>query len=85
MTTTPAAGTSGKATASLVLGILGFFCCPIILSVGAIILATQAKNDIAANPGLGGSGMAQAGFIIGIIGLVWGIAGTGLYLGGVIG
>lgn len=74
--------TSGKATASLILGILGFFLCPIIFSVAAIILSTQAKNDIAANPGLSGESIAQAGFILGIVGLVAGLILGGLILGG---
>ena len=83
---TPApTGTSGKATASMVLGILSFLCCPIIFSVLAIVLGSQAKNEIAATPGLGGAGMAQAGFILGIVSLVLSVIGGALWLGGIFG
>lgn len=65
--------TPGKATASLVLGIVGLLICPLVCSVLAIIFGQRAKREIAANPGLGGAGIAQAGFILGIVGLVFGI------------
>lgn len=54
----------GMATASLVLGILSFFCSGIILSILAIVFGSKA---IAA--GYTGS-MAKAGRILGIIALV---------------
>jgi hypothetical protein len=82
MTTAPA-GTSGKATASLVCGIVSFLCCPIILSVLAIVLGNQAKNEIDANPALGGRGLAQAGIILGIISLVLGAIGIVVYALGI--
>ncbi len=69
-TTAPAKRTSGKATASLVVGVLGWLICPIVLSVAAIVLARQAQREIAANPGLGGQSTAQAGLIVGVLGLV---------------
>ena len=40
--------TNGKATASLVLGIIGLVLCPIVCSILAIILGTTARNEIAA-------------------------------------
>ena len=52
--------TSGKASASLILGITGF----------VIILGVMAKRDIASRVGLGGSGMATAGIVLGITGIV---------------
>lgn len=82
MTTAPAAS-SGKATASLVLGILSFLCCPIIFSILAIVFGTQAKNEIAANPGMTGEGFAQAGVILGIVSLVLTAIGGVLWVGGI--
>ncbi len=60
---------SGKAVASLVLGIAGFVVCPLVCSVLAIIFGKQAQNEIDANPVIGGRGMATAGFILGIVGV----------------
>ena len=54
---------SGKATASLVLGIVGLLCCA-PCGIVAIILATQAKN--AGNT----SGKVTAGLVLGIIAVV---------------
>ncbi len=67
----PVQQNSGKATASLILGIVGIFVCPLICSVLAIILGSQAKKEIEASGGmLGGMSMANAGLILGIVGLV---------------
>ena len=60
--------TAGKATASLILGILSLILCSLLAPV-AIIYGNQAKEEIAANPGLGGRGLAQAGVILGWIGV----------------
>jgi hypothetical protein len=65
-------GTNKKAIWSLVTGILGLFCCPVILSVAAIILSRQAKSEIAGRGG-SGDGLATAGFVLGIIGLALGV------------
>jgi hypothetical protein len=65
--------TPGKATAALVLGIVGLFICPLVCSVLAIVFGTQAKNEIDRDPSLGGRGLAQAGFVLGIVGLVIGV------------
>jgi hypothetical protein len=62
-------GRSGKATASLILSLLGWLVCPIVLSVAGIVLALQAKKEIDADPALGGRGLAQAGLVLGIIGV----------------
>jgi hypothetical protein len=61
---------NSKATASLVLGIIGLVICPIICSLLAIIFGYSAKNEIAASGGrqTGGSN-ATAGIILGWIGL----------------
>ena len=59
--------TSGKAIASLVLGILGPFTCA-ILGIIAIPLGHAALSDIRARPGvLVGDGLAKAGIILGWI------------------
>lgn len=61
---------NSKATASLVLGIVGLFVCPIVCSVLAIILGTTAKNEIAASGGWqAGESNARAGIILGWVGL----------------
>ena len=60
--------TPGKATASLILGILSLLLCALLGPV-AIIYGNQAKEEIDANPGLGGRGLAQAGVILGWIGV----------------
>jgi hypothetical protein len=62
---------SGKATASLVLGIIGIFICPIVLSVLAIVFGVQSRNEITNSGGrLKGHSMATAGLVLGIVGLV---------------
>ena len=70
--------TSGKAVASLVLGIGGFVVFPVALSILAIILGNQAKREIRARPGLGGEGMATAGVVLGWVGVV--VIAVGLLL-----
>jgi hypothetical protein len=67
---------NGMATASLVLGIIGLFVCPVICSVLAIVFGYTARNEIAASGGRqGGSGNATAGIILGWVGiaidLIW--------------
>jgi hypothetical protein len=60
--------TSGWAIASLILGILGFTCLPIIGAVLAIVFGFIAKSDIKKSGGrLKGSGLATAGIALGII------------------
>jgi hypothetical protein len=81
--------TNGKATASLVLGIV--FACG-IGSILALVFGYQAKNEIEASNGTqGGEGMATAGVILGWIGvglviaylLFWVVIfGGGLFLSG---
>ena len=66
-----APGASGKATASLVLGLVGLVFCPLICSVLAIVFGYQGRREIAASGGqLSGSGSATAGIILGWIGTV---------------
>jgi uncharacterized protein DUF4190 len=61
--------TSGKAIASLVLGIGGFVIFPVVLSILAIVFGRSAKREIAERPGLGGSGLATAGIVLGWVGV----------------
>ncbi|HEV8451763.1 MAG TPA: DUF4190 domain-containing protein [Gaiellales bacterium] len=61
--------TSGKAIASLVLGIGGFVILPVVLSILAIVFGRSAKREIAERPGLGGAGLATAGIVLGWIGV----------------
>ncbi len=64
----PGARTSGWATASLVLGILGWTCLPFLGSVLAVIFAVVAKSEIKKSEGrLKGGGMATAGLVLGAI------------------
>ncbi|MGI9084561.1 MAG: DUF4190 domain-containing protein [Aeromicrobium sp.] len=59
---------NSKAIWSLVLGIAGLVCCGLIAGIPAIILATQAKREIALAAGQqSGGGMATAGLVLGII------------------
>lgn len=60
-----------KATQSMVFGILGLLCCPLVFSILAIVFGNQAKAEIDAAPGAyNNKGQAQAGYVMGIIGLV---------------
>jgi uncharacterized membrane protein YvbJ len=70
---TAARRTEGTAIASLVLGILGIVMCPLILSIAAIVLGSQAKAKIAAERGLEGEQLAKAGIVLGWIGVAWGV------------
>ena len=68
---------NSKATASLVLGIVGLFVCPIICSALALILGYSARNEIAASGGrMTGDTNATAGIILGWVGLALAIIGV---------
>ena len=63
-------GSSGKATASLVLGILGLIFCPLICSVLALVFGYQARNEIDGSGGrITGRGSATAGIVLGWVGV----------------
>ncbi|MBN2369842.1 MAG: DUF4190 domain-containing protein [Vicinamibacteria bacterium] len=83
------AGASGRATASLVVGILGFMCCQLCAPV-AWFLGAQERDAIRtgrASPN--GQGIATAGMILGIVGTVIFVAGVcmallwALFFGGI--
>ncbi len=66
--------TSSKATTSLVLGIISLVLCGLFLGIPAMIVARQAKREIAESQGrLGGEGLATAGFVTGLIGTIWSV------------
>ena len=56
----------GKATASLVLGILSFFFVPVILGIIGLVLSCQSKKEGYQ------SGVRTAGFVTSLIGLILG-------------
>jgi len=59
------------ATWSLILGIVGLLCCGFFAGIPAMILAVQAKRQIAQSGGQQtGAGMATAGLVLGIIATV---------------
>ena len=70
-TSQPQAGqgqTSGKATASLICGIVGWVILPIIASIPAIILGHLALSEIKKSAGrLKGHGLAIAGLVLGYV------------------
>jgi hypothetical protein len=66
----PPQGTSGEATASLILGICGLVICSLICSPLAIMYGKRARRSIAASGGrLGGESQATAGIVMGWIGV----------------
>jgi hypothetical protein len=63
-------GTSSKATAALVFGILGLVLCPFVCSIVALVLGYQARREIDRSGGaMGGRGNATAGLILGWVGI----------------
>jgi hypothetical protein len=77
----PQQDSSGKALASLILGICGLVVCPLVCSILAIVLANQAYAEIDASRGrLGGRQNAQVGLILGWVGVGLCVAGIGLFV-----
>jgi hypothetical protein len=75
-------GSSGKAVASLILG-LGSFCTTCCTGIPAIILGFMGLSDIRRSNGrLGGSGMAVVGIITGFLGTFCGVGCLGIGLFG---
>lgn len=70
----PPPSSSGRATTSLVLGILSLIACGLLLGIPAMVLARQAKREIRESGGrVGGDGLATAGFVTGLIGTLWSV------------
>ena len=75
---------SGKATAALVLGILGLVLCPFICSILALIFGYQGRREIDASGGrMSGRGNATAGIVLGWIGVAFLVLLIGLIILGV--
>ena len=71
----PAPKTSGKATTSLVLGVVSMICAGFLTGIPAIVLGLGARKDIRNSQGrTGGDGLALGGIITGIIGTIIGLA-----------
>jgi TRAP-type C4-dicarboxylate transport system permease small subunit len=73
-------GNNKKAIWSLVTGIVGLLCCG-ILGIVAIVLAQQAKKEIATT-GQQGGGMATAGLVLGVIAVIFMVVNLILALSG---
>jgi len=70
-----------QAIASLVIGIVSFFCCGIVLAPFAIYRGNKAKSLIdQSGVGREHRGIAQAGFIVGIVSLIVNILGLAVYV-----
>ena len=63
----------GKATASLVLGLVGLIVFGVITGIIAIALGCSARNDMRAAGNYDASGTATAGIVLGIVDLIAGI------------
>jgi uncharacterized protein DUF1707/uncharacterized protein DUF4190 len=67
----PAARMSGRATAAMVLGILGLVVPTVfVLPILAIVFGITSRAEIAREPGLEGGGRASAGIVLGAVSLV---------------
>lgn len=60
---------SGKATLSLIFGMLGIVILPMVFSILAVALGVMAKREIRSTPDLRGNGRATAGIVIGAVGV----------------
>jgi hypothetical protein len=67
--------TSGKATTSLVLGVVSMVCFGFLTGIPAIIVGIRARKEIRLSQGrTSGDGLALGGIITGIIGTLIGLA-----------
>ncbi|MFT5121768.1 MAG: hypothetical protein ACI9TH_003303 [Kiritimatiellia bacterium] len=78
--------TSGKATGSLIAGIIGVLCIPVIPGIVAVVLGHMALSQIKRSNGrLGGGGLAVGGLVTGYIGVLLGLTivlgiGTAIFI-----
>lgn len=64
--------TSGKATTSLILGVLSLFLCGFFTGIPAIFVGLSARKEIRrSNGAVSGEGLALGGIITGILGTIW--------------
>jgi hypothetical protein len=74
--------TSGMATASLIMGILGWTLLPLLGSLIAIVTGHMAKSEIRNSMGqIGGDGLATAGLVLGYLSLGMFVCGCLIWLG----
>ena len=67
----PASGSSGMATASLVLGLLGLFCCGLFAGIPAIITGHLALGQVRRGEAADSSrGLAISGLVLGYVSVV---------------
>ncbi|HKI05973.1 MAG TPA: DUF4190 domain-containing protein [Thermoanaerobaculia bacterium] len=67
----PPQSTSTQAIASIVLGILSLFCCPLLAPIAWYIGNQELKAIQEGRSPASGEGIAKAGKILGIIGTLW--------------
>jgi hypothetical protein len=80
----PANSSNGMAIASLVCGIvglLGFCCCPFIISILAVVFGHVARGQIKRGHGTG-DGMALTGLILGYVGILLALVNVSLQITG---
>ena len=60
--------TAGKATATLILGLVAFLVCPVLPAIAALVVGAQAKREIRESGGaLTGDGLVKAGRILAVV------------------
>lgn len=78
----PPPKTSGKATTSLVLGIVSMVCFGFLTGIPAIVVGIRARKEIRQSQGrTSGDGLALGGIITGIIGTLLGLVVVALVIG----
>jgi hypothetical protein len=78
----PTPPTSGKATTSLVLGVVSLFFCGLLTGIPAIIMGFGARKEIRRSEGrLSGDGLALGGIITGVLGTLWSLVLAALLIG----
>lgn len=74
-----AAASSGRATASLVLGIVSLLCFGFLAGIPAVVLGVLAHREIKESGGrVSGGGLATAGIVTGAIGTVWSLVAVAI-------
>lgn len=75
----PTPPTSGKATTSLILGIVSLFFCGFFTGIPAIITGFSARKEIRrSNGAVSGDGLALGGIVTGILGTLWTLVAAGI-------
>jgi hypothetical protein len=75
----PTSPTSGKATTSLILGVLSLFLCGFFTGIPAIFVGLSARKEIReSNGAVSGEGIALGGIITGVLGTLWTLIAGGI-------